>query len=210
MTLTDAGPDRPLVDIGTVARELGVAPGTLRTWERRYHLVVPRRAANGQRLYDANQVELLRRIHTQIRRGTRAGAAHSAAFSSVVLASTRVELPPTAEAPRLARRAIDALDDRTGNGKSAFTVRLVVAELVSNAVAHGQPDEPIVLEVDLFETHAQVSVHNAGRPLSLMSLRARRTRPGWGLQIVDALADGWTIESGPSGTTFTVRLVLED
>ena len=180
MTLTDAGPDRPLVEIGTVARELGVAPGTLRTWERRYHLVVPRRAANGQRLYDTDQVELLRRIHTQIRRGTRAGAAHSAAFSSVVLASTRVELPPTAEAPGLARRAINALDARMGERRSAFTVRLVVAELVSNAVAHGQTDEPIVLEIDLFETHAQVSVAQRGPAPGLMSLRAPRTQPRLG------------------------------
>lgn len=210
MALTGSEQARELAEIGVVARELGVAPSTLRTWERRYSLVVPRRGPNGQRLYDTDQIELLRRIQTQIRRGTRAGAAHFAAFASALVASTHVELPPTIDAPRLARRAVDELDGRHGSGSLGFALRLVVAELVNNAVVHGRPRELIVLDVDLYESHAQVRVHNAGRPLSLKSLRERRTGSGWGLQIVDALGEAWTIDSGPFGTTVTVRLALDD
>jgi len=210
VSVTGVRQDRALIEIGAVARELGIAPGTLRTWERRYRLVVPQRGPSGHRLYDRDQVELLRRIQTQIRRGARAGAAHNAAFVTVPLASTRVELPPTAEAPRLARRAIDALENGNWSARFGFMLRLVVGELVSNAVVHGRPREPIVVDVDLFERHAEVRVHNTGRPLSLKSLRERRSRPGWGLQIVDVVAQGWTIDSGPFETTVTVRLALED
>jgi DNA-binding transcriptional MerR regulator len=69
-----------LLGIGAVARELGVAPSTLRTWERRYHLVVPHRGGRGQRLYDPDQVIVLRRILALVRRGTRASAAHDLAL----------------------------------------------------------------------------------------------------------------------------------
>ena len=74
------GPLTPApLEIGAVARELGVAPSTLRSWERRYRLVVPRRGPNGQRLYDVEQVAVLRQILAQVHRGVRAGAAHVAA-----------------------------------------------------------------------------------------------------------------------------------
>src|SRR6476469_2538626 len=60
-----------LQEIGAVARELGVAPSTLRTWERRYRLVVPHRGDHGQRLYDSDQVLPLHRVLAQLRRGAR-------------------------------------------------------------------------------------------------------------------------------------------
>lgn len=44
-------PDGPLVRIGELARRAGVAPATLRAWERRYGLVDPTRTESGYRLY---------------------------------------------------------------------------------------------------------------------------------------------------------------
>lgn len=43
----------PALRIGEVARRCGVAPATLRAWERRYGVVAPVRGASGYRLYSA-------------------------------------------------------------------------------------------------------------------------------------------------------------
>jgi DNA-binding transcriptional MerR regulator len=195
-----------LVEIGAVARELGITPSTLRSWERRYRLVVPRRGAHGQRLYDAGQVELLRRIQMQIRLGARASVAHDRSSR----ASLRTELPPTTEAPRLAREAVDAVLGPTSEGVRAFFARLVAAELVSNALLHGKPGDPIVLEIEIEAAVRRIRVHNTGLPLTLKRLRSRGSTSGWGLEIVDALAAWWSIESGPLGTTVTVVLAAGD
>ena len=40
----------------------------------------------------------------------------------------------------------------------------------------------------------------------MKNLRTRRPNGGRGLEIVDALADSWSIVSGPRGTTVSVRL----
>jgi hypothetical protein len=76
-----------------------VAPSTLRSWERRYRIVVPQRGPNGQRLYDAEQVVLLRQILARVQRGMRAGPAHVAAKTPAMIASRRFRLEPAPEAP---------------------------------------------------------------------------------------------------------------
>src|SRR5262245_42923354 len=98
-----------LLEIGAVARELGVAPSTLRTWERRYRLVVPRRGRQGQRLYEPEQVVTLRRVLSQVRRGTRASLAHDLAAGPQPIRTVRVRLDSTPQAPHDARTAVDGL-----------------------------------------------------------------------------------------------------
>src|SRR5579862_6746594 len=98
-----------LLEIGAVARQLGVAPSTLRTWERRYRLVIPHRGEQGQRLYDGAQIDLLGRILAQVRRGARARAAHALAGNPLPLGTARVRFEPSPQAPQLARRALDPL-----------------------------------------------------------------------------------------------------
>ena len=44
---------RPALRIGELSRRVGVSPGTLRAWERRYGLPEPRRTDGGYRLYTA-------------------------------------------------------------------------------------------------------------------------------------------------------------
>ena len=198
------------LEIGRVAGELGVAPSTLRSWERRYRLVVPHRGARGQRLYDADQVRLLRLVRWQILRGARAGAAHEAVSRPASVLSQHLELAPTLDAPGRARRAADAIAESAGGERFGFVLRLVASELVNNAVVHGRSDEPIRLDLELFEGWVEVRVHNAGRRLTLKSLRRKRVTSGRGLDIVDALADAWSIDTGPFGTTVAVRLRVEE
>lgn len=48
--------------ISRVSELTGIAPVTLRAWERRYGLPMPRRTASGHRLYSMKEVQLLRRV----------------------------------------------------------------------------------------------------------------------------------------------------
>jgi transposase-like protein len=195
-----------LQEIGAVARELGVAPSTLRTWERRYRLVVPHRGDHGQRLYDSDQVLVLRRVLAQLRRGVRARAAHDLALVPKATQVARARFEPSPGAPALARRAIDELLGDNEGTRFGFYLRLVASELVKNAVLYGSDREAIRMETKLFPDWAELRVQNSGKRLSMRKLRTRRREGGRGLEIVDALADAWSIDAGPLGTKITVRL----
>lgn len=64
-----------LIGIGEVARRTGVGVSTLRAWETRYHLPVPRRTEGGHRLYAADDVETIRWVAARTREGMQAGDA---------------------------------------------------------------------------------------------------------------------------------------
>jgi DNA-binding transcriptional MerR regulator len=195
-----------LVEIGAVARELGIAPSTLRSWERRYRLVVPQRAENGHRLYDSEQVHALRRVRAQIHAGARAKSAHAAASLSAPIRTMRVRIENAPDAPSRARQAVDALLENDGTARFAFNLRLVASELVTNAILHGSKQDSVWLDIKLFKDAAELKVRNRGARITFKDLRARRSKGGRGLEIVDALAEAWSVNTGPLGTTVTVRL----
>jgi DNA-binding transcriptional MerR regulator len=204
---TDADPDPAgLLEIGAVARELGIAPSTLRTWERRYRVVVPQRGRRGQRLYDPEQVATLRRVLAQVRRGARASAAHELAVIPSPLGTASARIQPSMQAPLKARQTVDGLLGELDDPRFAFYLRLVASELVKNAFLHGSSRHPIRMDAKLFHDAAELRVQNGGGRLTLRMLRRRRRDGGRGLDIVDALADAWSIDTGPLGTTITVRL----
>jgi transposase-like protein len=205
----EARPAAGLLEIGAVARELGVAPSTLRTWERRYRLVVPHRGPTGQRLYDRDHVVMLKHVLKQMRRGARASAAHDLALIPQPLRTSRLRISPSPQAPNEARRAVDDLLGDFGNERFSFYLRLVASELVKNAFLYGSDSDPIVLDAKLYGDAAELRVRNGGGRLSLKSLRRRRREGGRGLDIVDALADSWSIDTGPPGTTITIRLSVD-
>lgn len=197
-----------LLEIGAVARELGVAPSTLRSWERRYRIVVPQRGPNGQRLYDVDQIVLLREILAQVHRGVRASAAHLAARRPPQLAARRFRLEPSPEAPLAARRAVDQVVNGTYGDEFAFGLRLVASELVKNAVLYGPDNELVELDLQLYPEWVDLRVRNGGGRVRMKNLRTRRKDGGRGLEIVDALAESWSIDSGPFGTAVSVRLAV--
>jgi DNA-binding transcriptional MerR regulator len=205
-----AGLEANMMEIGALARELGVAPSTLRTWERRYRLVVPRRGPAGQRLYDAEQILVLRRVLAQVRRGARARVAHDSEALAQPLARLGLDLPARPDAPQHARRAIDELLASHDDRRLAFNLRLVASELVKNAVQQGSGTRALRLEVALFAGGAEVMLDNREGRQRLRALSARRRDSARGLEIVDALAESWAIECGASGTKITVRLALDD
>ncbi len=62
---------RNKLPIREVARITGIPRNTLLAWERRYGVVTPERAANGYRMYDESEVELLRQVQNLVQQGHR-------------------------------------------------------------------------------------------------------------------------------------------
>lgn len=94
--------------VRAAARATGVTEGRLRTWERRYGIPKPGRSDTGRRLYDDDDLALIRRMVSLTDAGLSAAEAAEAALSeaaSGVIPSG--EPTPAAEAP--AAPAIDAL-----------------------------------------------------------------------------------------------------
>lgn len=56
--------------IRTVSALTGINPVTLRTWERRYHLIEPIRTPKGHRLYTKDQIAMLNRVVELLEQGT--------------------------------------------------------------------------------------------------------------------------------------------
>jgi DNA-binding transcriptional MerR regulator len=106
------------VRIGELSRRVGVAPATLRAWERRYGLPRPARSRAGQRLYGADQERALRVMLARMAEG----------FSPQVAARValdEIEAPPPGPLPAPApglparvdelRAALEALDERAAD-----------------------------------------------------------------------------------------------
>lgn len=58
----DTAAGEGMYPIRTMARMTGVAPVTLRAWERRYGLLTPHRTPSGHRLYSPDQVDRIQRV----------------------------------------------------------------------------------------------------------------------------------------------------
>jgi serine phosphatase RsbU (regulator of sigma subunit)/anti-sigma regulatory factor (Ser/Thr protein kinase) len=124
--------------------------------------------------------------------------ARSRHVDAVGTAEITLDLPPTAESASAARDALAPLRERLGDSQLE-TVRLLVTELITNSVKHGDPgDSPVQVSVTMTEGAVRVEVSDAGagfeppprpdEPLESPS--------GWGLYLVDRLAHRWGVESG--------------
>lgn len=103
-----------------------------------------------------------------------------------------VQLAPGPGAPRHAREAVAALRDEL-DARTHDDLRLIVSELVTNAVVHG-PNHPIRVRVEVGDdgvVRGEIEDEGSGS----VSLRAARpdTGGGYGLGIVDALSDSWGV-----------------
>jgi len=102
--------------------------------------------------------------------------------------------------PEAAAEARHALDDLTGelSPNRLRDVRLLVSELVTNAVRHAELDEDdmIGLVIELADHALRVEVRDPGGGFVPSAPSPDPVRPsGWGLYLVAELADRWGVDS---------------
>ena len=110
------------------------------------------------------------------------------------------ELPVSAGAASQARHALEDLTTGLSAGQLR-DVRLLVSELVTNAVRHAEltAGDVIQLVVDAADHTLRVEVHDPGGGFVPVEPRPDPARPsGWGLYLVAELADRWGVDSDES------------
>jgi len=115
-----------------------------------------------------------------------------------------IDIPRDARAPGRARRAVEAFADDLPNAAAA-DVKLMVSELVSNSVKYGGAGE-ISLALRSEEhghLHAEV-LDGGGRFIPRERDRPASEVGGWGLHLVEALADRWGVGDGGARVWFEI------
>jgi anti-sigma regulatory factor (Ser/Thr protein kinase) len=110
------------------------------------------------------------------------------------------KIEPQLEGPAQARRIIaEELSSRVP-AAVVDDVKLMVSELVTNGIVHGSVEEPAPVMLDLCvngDVRCRVLDHGRG-----FAKRVRQEAPGggWGLQVVEQLADRWGMQCSPHRT----------
>jgi anti-sigma regulatory factor (Ser/Thr protein kinase) len=117
-----------------------------------------------------------------------------------------VILPATAQAAPLARSALDEAILPHGLHARIDDARLVITELVTNAVRHGElrsGDDVIRLVIETDDDALYVEVKQPTPAIGVRPIEPRLDDPtsvgGFGLRLVDVTADQWGVEPGPPG-----------
>jgi anti-sigma regulatory factor (Ser/Thr protein kinase) len=116
----------------------------------------------------------------------------------------QLNLPHTVQAPGIARRSLADWLTSAVEADELDTARLLVSELVTNAVVHGHGD--IMLRATLDEDRLLVEVIDQGGGFEL-TLRQQdfASIGGRGLAIVDAEASRWGIHEGTTHVWFELE-----
>lgn len=113
-----------------------------------------------------------------------------------VVARLHMQLRPGVEAAGEARSALGPLEEALG-GDQHGELRLLVTELLTNSVRHsGAGSGWITLDVDVYANAVRVEVKDHGPGFELDGTpQPHPDRPGgWGLCLVDRLADRWGVD----------------
>lgn len=120
------------------------------------------------------------------------------------------QLPSGPQAVVRARRALDALEDSVP-ARRLDDMRLIVSELVTNSLRHGpdEPGRPLRLHIYVRPRSARVEVIDSGPGFEPPTdAPGELAESGWGLMLVDSLADRWGVDrAGP--TTVWAEVGLE-
>jgi anti-sigma regulatory factor (Ser/Thr protein kinase) len=120
----------------------------------------------------------------------------------------RVELPRDERAPAVARRALDDLCpalDRTRREDA----RLLISELVTNSVTHGDGDTVVILIDAELPGVLRCEVVDDGAGF-VPRARGARSVGGWGLDLVERLAASWGVREGSTHVWFELLTADSD
>jgi serine/threonine-protein kinase RsbW len=116
--------------------------------------------------------------------------------------SRELELASSIDAAAEARRAIDGVGAKLSAARRR-DVRLLVSELVTNAVRHSglAAGAPIRMLIDTGDGRLRIEIVDGGRGFEPRPPEPDPTRAsGWGLYLVAQLADRWGVEPADPGT----------
>jgi anti-sigma regulatory factor (Ser/Thr protein kinase) len=113
-----------------------------------------------------------------------------------------VEIPRTAQAPFVARRALADLEGKI-DPSVLPDVRLLVSELISNSVKYGGDGEVRLQMRSDGPNHVRIEVVDQGSGF----VPVARDRPatdvgGWGLHLVETLSRRWGVREGSTNVWF--------
>lgn len=114
------------------------------------------------------------------------------------------ELPYGPQAPFVARQVVDQLGTLTDAGLTD-DLKLLISEIVTNSVRHtpGGPESTIGLAFKLSPTSVRAEIRDAGKGFSFVRHGfSPEQSSGWGLNLVDVLADRWGTQTGESSTVW--------
>jgi serine/threonine-protein kinase RsbW len=97
--------------------------------------------------------------------------------------------------PKAVGEARDAVGEAAANrlrGESLETTRLLVSELVTNGILHGGAGKPVDVSIELEDGTVRVEVSDRG-PGFAPRPRLPDETGGWGLYLMDQLADRWGV-----------------
>jgi anti-sigma regulatory factor (Ser/Thr protein kinase) len=105
-----------------------------------------------------------------------------------------------------ARLALSDLDTHL-EPSIAFDVRLLVSELVTNSVKHARvtEDDSIMLGVKIHDEVVRIEVRDSGPGFEPPAAAPPDDADqGWGLFLVEQLADDWGVDSGRQAVWFAI------
>ena len=115
-----------------------------------------------------------------------------------------LSVPASAEAGSALRRAVRSLERWLGR-QTAEDVELLVTELATNGVKHARTVDSnrIMLDARVDPGRLRVEVRDGGDGFEHDGRRPNSAEPGgWGLMLVEDLADSWGIEDEPTTTVW--------
>lgn len=144
-------------NIKAVSNMLGIQPGTLRAWERRYQMIAPVRNESGHRLYTEEHLKILRWLITKVNQGFTISQAITLMENTGTVQDT-VELPKADFLEELGDKLLSALlnfnsaqaHELINQAFSLFTIDKTVIDLLG----------PILVKVgDLWEEGSISTAH---------------------------------------------------
>jgi anti-sigma regulatory factor (Ser/Thr protein kinase) len=113
--------------------------------------------------------------------------------------STSTELPPDRSAPRRARTWVSAQLNPLGLGRTVHdAIVLLVSELVTNVVIETETAPVVTLTTE--DGRIIVEVDDPQGAIARMLRPAPDELEGWGLKLVEELADSWGVRRRADGT----------
>lgn len=110
--------------------------------------------------------------------------------------------PKSPAASAAARQLVDELGSELPES-TLDDARLLVSELVANAVEHAAADGEVQVRVDLADGRLRVEVTDSGPGFTYVPRRGdARDERGWGLHFTSLVASRWGIEQRPTVVWF--------